>query len=393
MAKTVRMDQRRGGFKSRARKLMAVCMGGVLLLSCGQAAAEYLREGTLQRNLQGTPAAGTQNGPEFQGQVATCTLSEGSDGGRTAVDATGALTLSKDNLTVTLMCAGAKNQAVPLTLTKVCSATVQNPTVAECKTDTDGKQITLESLLGSNRSIAWKNTSQAAEEKQTNGEERALELQATDLPISDRRFFVGCDKNNDEKAPLSPSAECKVDVNVKARPSSVTDNNVVICAYGKDSNPEPLKVEMTTEKNTLTIQCGSEGSLNPETYATQYCDLQGEVGNCTLKTFEDIFSTYATSWWLKADDSRSATLTIPETDFPESEHQFRLGCVHKPANTEQPLPNEESSKTGSSQPVATTSNCNVIVIVRSGNSASSSAQMAAAIAGTAGLTGLLVGSL
>nr|CEL69067.1 TPA: SRS domain-containing protein [Neospora caninum Liverpool] len=375
MAKSVRMEQRRGGLKSRARKLMAVCMG------------------TLQRNLQRDLGGATQTGPEFNGQIATCTLSA-TGGGRGSAEKVTALTLSKDNLTVTLKCSGTDYVAIPQEMTKVCSATVQEPSVKSCKTDTqgtgNGKQITLESLLGSNRSIEWKNTSQATEEKQTNGKERTLELQETDLPFSDKAFFVGCDKNNDRKVSLLPSAECKVDVNVKARPSSVTDNNVVICAYGKDSNPEPLKVEMTTEKNTLTIQCGSEGSLNPESYATQYCDPEGEVDSCEEKKFEGILPMFSTSWWSKGADSNSATLTIPQTDFPESEQRFRVGCVYKEANSEATKPALKGGGKRESETARTTLSCNVIV--RSGSPVSPLGQMAATIAGAAALVGLLAGS-
>nr|CCA30108.1 SRS domain-containing protein [Neospora caninum Liverpool]CEL71354.1 TPA: SRS domain-containing protein [Neospora caninum Liverpool] len=396
MAKAARMEQRRGGFKSRARKLMALCMGGVLLVSSGKVAAEYLREGTLQRNLDPQPEAETQSEPVFSGQVATCTLPAKGVGARNGDDATGALTLSKDNLTVTLKCSGQNNEAVPKGMKKVCSAG-EGQTVAKCKAngaeETEaGKQITLPALLGSTSSIEWK---KKTTQDQNSGEEWTLELQETDLPLVDKAFFVGCD----EKSTIGPSksgpnsaSECKVDVNVKARPSSAADNNVVTCAYGKDSNPEPLKVEMTTDKNTLTIQCGSEGSLNPETYATQYCDPEGEVGSCTLKKFEDILPTFATSWWSKADDSRSATLTIPQTDFPESEKQFLVGCIPKGSSANSL--DGKDSKPGAAQAAATTtSNCNVIVTVRSGSSASSSGQLVATIAGAAALAGLLVDSL
>nr|CCA30043.1 SRS domain-containing protein [Neospora caninum Liverpool]CEL71256.1 TPA: SRS domain-containing protein [Neospora caninum Liverpool] len=398
MAKAARMEQRRAGFKSRARKLMALCMGGVLLVSSGKVAAEYLREGNLQRNLQGTPVAGNQNGPEFEGQVATCTLSGGRGGGggaRNSNSATGALTLSKGNLTVTLKCSGQNNEAVPEDMRKVCSATKADQTIATCKAnDTEeteaGKQITLPALLGSTSSIEWK---KKTTQDQNSGEEWTLELQETDLPLVDKAFFVGCDKKtNVEHLRSDPKSDCRVDVNVKARPSSVADNNVVTCAYGKDSNPEPLNVEMTTDKNTLTIQCGSEGSLNPESYATQYCDPEGEVGSCTLKTFEDILPTFATSWWSKGADSNSATLTIPQTDFPESEQQFRVGCIPKDSSANSQ--DGKDSKQGAAQAAATTtSNCNVIVTVRSGSSASSSGQLVATIAGAAALTGLLVDSL
>ncbi|CBZ54362.1 SRS domain-containing protein [Neospora caninum Liverpool] len=395
MARAARMNRRLGGFRSRARKLMALCMGGVLLLSGGHAVADYLREGTLRRNLQAEEGGSTQTEPVFSGQVATCTLSPGGGGTRNGDDAATALTLSKGILTATLVCSGENNEAVPKGMKKVCSAG-EGQTVAKCKSHEDGTvQVTLESLLGSSRSIEWRKTTQTLEE-QNNGEEWTLELQEADLPLSDKAFFVGCDKNEAHQL-LSlegkAAVDCKVDVNVKARPSSVTDNNVVTCAYGKDSNPEPLKVEMTTENNTLTIQCGSEGSLNPESYATQYCDLQGELENCTLKTFEDILPTFAASWWSKGDNSRSATLTIPQTDFPESEQQFRVGCVYKNETSGGPKPAAKGAKTGEAHAAATTSNCNVIVTVRSGSANSSSGQLVATLAGAATMTGLVVGSL
>nr|CCA30049.1 SRS domain-containing protein [Neospora caninum Liverpool]CEL71262.1 TPA: SRS domain-containing protein [Neospora caninum Liverpool] len=388
MARTARMDRRREGFKAGARKLMAVCMGGVLLLSGGMVAGEYLREGTLQRNLQALSRDATQSPPKFDGQIATCELTGATE--RSQTQTSTALTLSKQNLAATLRCSGANNQAVPQQMTEVCSATVTPPTIAKCKsTNTDGTRVTLKSLLGSSRGIVWNKTSPTPEQVKE-GEEWTLQLQQTDLPFTDKTFFVGCDQTNPKHR--QSTGECKVDINVKARPSSVADNNVVTCAYGKDSNPEPLNVEMTTEKNTLTVQCGSEGSLNPESYATQYCDPEGELNDCTQKMFEDILPTFATSWWSKADDGNSATLTIPPAEFPESEHQFRLGCVPKTADSEQPDTAAKGGEKGESQTAATTSNCDVIVTVRSGSSPSSSGQLVPTIAGAAALAGLLVGS-
>nr|CCA30048.1 SRS domain-containing protein [Neospora caninum Liverpool]CEL71261.1 TPA: SRS domain-containing protein [Neospora caninum Liverpool] len=390
MAKSVRMEQRRGGLKSRARKLMALSIGGVLLLSGGVVAGDYLREEARQRNLQALSREATQSGPKFDGQIATCELTGGE---RSQTQTTSALTLSKENLAATLRCTGANNEAVPQEMTEVCSATVTSPTVATCKgTNSGGTRVALNTLLGSSRGIVWNKTSPTPDQAKE-GEEWTLQLQETDLPLSDKSFFVGCDKKTGpEHTTSSSSTDCKVDVNVKARPSSVTDNNVVTCAYGKDSNPEPLKVEMTTEKNTLTIQCGSEGSLNPESYANQYCDLRGELENCTLQTFEDILPTFATSWWSKADDGNSAILTIPETDFPESNQQFRVGCVHKTADPEQPDNGAKGRGTREPQAGVTTSNCDVIVTVRSGSSPSSSDKLVATTAGAAALAGLLVGS-
>ncbi|KEP61407.1 UNVERIFIED_CONTAM: SAG-related sequence protein SRS15A [Hammondia hammondi] len=90
-----------------------------------------------------------------------------------------------------------------------------------------------------------------------------LELQGSDLPFCDKSSFVGCDRGADGKAVEPNDSESKVNVIVQARPSSVDDKNIVTCAYGKDSNPQPLKVEMTTEKNTLTLHCGSKASIKP----------------------------------------------------------------------------------------------------------------------------------
>ncbi|KEP60435.1 UNVERIFIED_CONTAM: SAG-related sequence SRS15B [Hammondia hammondi] len=52
MVKTGSMQQRRGGLRSNARQLLAVCMSGVLFLSGGQAAADNLLEGLQHRTLQ-----------------------------------------------------------------------------------------------------------------------------------------------------------------------------------------------------------------------------------------------------------------------------------------------------------------------------------------------------
>ncbi|CBZ50529.1 srs domain-containing protein [Neospora caninum Liverpool] len=390
-----RMQRRRGGLKSQACKLMAVCVGGVLLISSGEAVPDQPREGLLRRNLQDAlRRTGTLSGPEIDGQVATCEL-QPAKGQRDVAAATAALTLSKENLSVTLQCSGNKNAAVPEGLEQVCKATTTAAKVAECKTNNPKeKQITLKTLLGTTRSIQWEKTSSS----ENQGEEWTLTLQESDLPLADQAFFVGCDENN-QKQRVGAQTECKVNVNVKARVSSVGGGNVVTCAYGKDSNPKPLEVEISTENNALTIDCGSRGSLYPTTEShTEYCDPRNKhVQNCTNK-FVDILPTFVTSWWTTGPTDNSDKLTIPETDFPETDQQFRLTCV----------PNESTAPPGakagvvgkdgdesSEQAGASTSNCNVIVTVKTSNStsiASSTAQIAAVAGGAAALTGFLVNS-
>ncbi|KEP67414.1 UNVERIFIED_CONTAM: SAG-related sequence SRS40F [Hammondia hammondi] len=387
MARTARVEQRRGGFTSKARKLLAVGVGGVLLFSSGQAAADYLREGAAQRSLEALQQEATQSGPVFSGQTASCTLTGGSQ--RAQAQAAASLTLSKEKLTVTLRCSGANNQAVPKEMQHVCSETSGEATVASCKAAGE-KQITLQSLLGSSPEAVWKKSNTTTDD-QNDGEEWTLELKESDLPLTDKAFFVGCDVKANPSEVKSPSTECRVDVNVKARPSSVADNNVVTCAYGSESNPEPLKVEMTTEKNTLTIQCGSQGSLSPTTYETQYCDPQEALESCTEKKFEEILPAFVTSWWSKEADKTSVMLKIPETDFPQSEQQFRVRCIPKDTAADPPTIQEKNKD--DTQTAAPTSACNVIVTVKSGSSASSSGQMVITVAGAAALTGLFIGSL
>ncbi|KFG55025.1 SAG-related sequence SRS40A [Toxoplasma gondii FOU] len=390
MTKAARMEQRRRGFKSEARKLLAMCSSGVLLLSIGQAAAEYLREGTLQRNLQYLSGGSTQSTPVFQDQIATCNLTDASS--RVEGETTPRLTLSKENLTATLQCYGQNNEKVPNNIEKVCSATVAAATVATCKSPATAaqQQVTLQSLLGSSQHIVW-HKSKVTPEELKEGEEWTLQLQESDLPLTDKAFFVGCDVKANPTEVKSPSTECKVDVNVKARPSFVADNNVVTCAYGGESNPKTLEVQMTTEKNTFTIQCGSEGSINPPTYVTEYCDPSGEVSKCTQKKFEGILPAFVESWWKSAEENRSTTLTIPVTDFPESQQQFRVGCVYKREGT---FGFNSPGKTGDNVNAptnATTSNCNVVVTLMPGSSASSYDHMVTTIAGAAALMGLLIG--
>ncbi|KEP60551.1 UNVERIFIED_CONTAM: SAG-related sequence SRS16E [Hammondia hammondi] len=393
MARTGFMQQRRGGFKTKARMLMAVCVSGVLLLSNGPSAANKVTEGLQSQN--SGPGAATQEGPTFEGEVAKCVLkttTAESDNSR-AKDATG-LTLSKENLAVSLECSGEKNAIVPKDQKKVCSAT-PNAKVADCNEADTNKQITLKSLLGTSGDIQWKKTIVSTDSK---GEVMTLKIQESELPFFDKAFFVGCeeDKKPERK---SHATECKVTVSVKARPSTVGENNIITCAYGKDSNPRPLEMEMSADKNTLTIDCGTDGSLQPTRYTEDYCVTDdSQLESCTTKKFSEILPTFSPSWWVSDSQNGSAKLTIPESGFPEEEQQFRLGCVPK-KTTESPQgsPSAKTEKEeGAQNTGASTSNCSVIVTVKASNYsslASSTAPTAAVASGAAALTGLFVFSL
>ncbi|KFH03902.1 SAG-related sequence protein SRS15A [Toxoplasma gondii VAND] len=367
-------------------------MGGVLLFSSGQAVANESREGFLRQNQEEAGGTSTMKGPEIDGQVATCTLSGVVAAGRGGSDANNTLTLSNDHLNATVKCSGENNAVVPGKETNVCSVTGNTDTLADCKgkdSGSDGKQTTLRDLLGAASDIEWKKITG----NDNQGETRTLTLQESDLPLSDKVFFVGCDQKSPASPPESKTlSECKVIVNVKARTSSVDINNVVTCAYGQNSNPESLKVEMTTEKNSVTLRCGSEGSLNPPAYTTKYCDPQESASSCTQKDFADILPTIAENWWTKDTKTNSVTLTIPVPDFSQSEQQFRLQCIRK-ANTQESSGAKEQDSDEVSQAPANTSTCNVIVTVKAGSSASSAGQMVATVSGAAALAGFLVGSL
>ncbi|KFG43862.1 SAG-related sequence SRS16E, partial [Toxoplasma gondii p89] len=231
MARTGSMQQRRGGFQTPARMLMAVCVSGVLLLSSGPSAANKLAEGL--QNQDSEPVAATQEGPTFEGEVAKCVLktTTAEDGSSQAKNTTG-LTLSKENLVVSLQCSGENNAIVPKDQKNVCSA-APNAKVADCKGAGTNKQITLKSLLGASGDIQWEKKIVSTDNK---GEVMTLKIKESELPLFDKAFFVGCEENK-ASARTSQATECKVNVSVKARASFVGENNVVTCAYGKDSNP------------------------------------------------------------------------------------------------------------------------------------------------------------
>nr|CCA30090.1 SRS domain-containing protein [Neospora caninum Liverpool]CEL71336.1 TPA: SRS domain-containing protein [Neospora caninum Liverpool] len=389
MARTQRMRRLSGGFRSRARKLMAICLGGVVLLSAGHAVAEKGNEAVQNPRLQRAGEASTMKGPVFLNGVATCTLTTNSV---TIVDepAATALTLSRDNLTATLECSGEKNTALPTNLEKVCDPT-NTSAESQCQfgtTSSQGKEVTLQDLLGAVRDVKWRNESSVA--KVATDETWILDLTEDDLPFTDKRFLVGC-QSSDSVPSRSADKSCKVPVHVEARPSSET-NNVVTCAYGQNSNTNALEVELTPEKNAVTIECGSVGSPMPENPTTHYCAPDdGNLDDCTAKKYVDVLPMFEENWVKQDGDNSSVTLTVPESGFPVEDQKLRLGCVPKNTSATKSDPESPSDAFG-----AKTSKCNVIVTVRASNapsSAISTLQVAAAASGAVAVAGLLSGSL
>ncbi|CBZ50535.1 srs domain-containing protein [Neospora caninum Liverpool] len=389
--------------KSKARKLVAICMGGALLLSSGQAVAGPLPERLQDKGFQQQKTV-TSVQPAISGATATCTFPTAGAGGAAVTPGGGILTLAKESLSATLQCSvqdSSTLSTIPQNLeTKVCVAKEQgSKAVDSCtigQTELDGTETDLNHLLGAKREIEWTKTPESQGRIAQATTAWNLKLLESDVPFSDKSFFVGCQETQSQgkNGSAQTKSTCTVTVNVEARASSVGENNVVTCAYGKNSNPKPLEVDMTTANNTLTIDCGSEGSLSPASYETQFCDPQEkDLKNCAKKDYVDILPTFRTTWWTTENEGSSVKLTIPETEFPESEQTFRVACVPRTANSEESDPAAKARASEGAQTDVTTSNCNVVVTVKSGSAASSTGQLVATVSGAVALLGLLLGSL
>ncbi|CBZ49960.1 srs domain-containing protein [Neospora caninum Liverpool] len=382
MSRTGRTQHRRGGFRSTARKLMGIYLGGALLFSGGGSVAAEPVEGLLRRNLS-SGATGTQGeSGAAEAVVATCTAASGDAVTPTATT----LTLSSRTLVATLKCVGQSMKALPTDMATVCveeAAAGKELESSNCSIGGTnmGDPVKLQELLGTNDPVQWKAISSSDGKNQ--GESRMLELSEASLPRTDKSFMVGCQK--------STKSPCKVTVNVNARPSSVDDKNVVTCAYGKDSNPKPVEVEMSEDKNTLTIDCGTNASMYPQDYTSHYCAPESESKEqCIKKNYSDVLGSFTSTWWSADQDGTSATLTIPQTDFPPEDQSLLLACFPKY------LSDKESRHTDSvPHSVTGITACRVLVTVKKANSASTaspSPYTVATASGAALLAGLLVGS-
>ncbi|CBZ49970.1 srs domain-containing protein [Neospora caninum Liverpool] len=361
---------------------MAVCLGGVLLISGREVFGSGQSGGSLRRNLA-SQAAGPQTQTDVTTGVATCNVTSGGVG----APATATLTFSQGSLTGTLQCLGETNKAVPENLQTVCDGYTATATLLEADTSSCqigshklGNKVTLGSILGTTPEVKWTRIG----EEEHNSQVWRLQLAETDLPLADKTFFVGCQKG----ASTDPS--CKVTVNVNARPSAVDDTNVVTCAYGKDSNQKAVEVEMSQDKNTLTIDCGKDGSMQPAEFTSQYCSPEGDtLEECSKANYSDILPTFETSWWTEAEnDSSPAVLTIPKADFPGEDQRLLLGCAPKTTAA-------QNATKGSSQSESVKTSCRVVVTVKAASSASSASFTSQTVAATAGATvlpALLAGS-
>ncbi|PFH36171.1 SAG-related sequence [Besnoitia besnoiti] len=364
-------DGRSGVFMSSTKMLVLMCIGGFLLFSVGQAV-----EGQLA-NAEGHSADGIL--PNSQEPVSsTCKVTN--DGQQNNEGPTAAtLTISKDTLSATLRCEGEGNAVVPTDKTMVC-IDEENATVQTC-TGSTAKQVALTGLLAPAKSEPITKSSPPSS---ANVQERTLKIQESQLPFTDKTFFVGCQKKSNTN-----DTKCKVTVKVKARASSA-QRNAVVCAYGEDSNNEgPVRVEMSEEQNKLSIDCGQDGAFFSVTY-TEYCPPEStDLRECTEK-FADLLPSFSPSWWVKGDKGAPSVFTIPATDFPAADRQFMVGCAPRSTSAERPKVTDQKDESAPSS--VRSSLCRVVVTVKAtrASSATSRVQTFTAASAVAAAMGFIV---
>ncbi|PFH37758.1 SAG-related sequence [Besnoitia besnoiti] len=356
-----KMVGRSEALRLHVRKFVAVCAAGVLLLS-----GEQVAEGQLPSvHLSQTPQADSENA------VLECRFPP-PDG---AAGTPGSTTLSETQLSAALQCTGDAIELVPASEKNVCVAHDSSASLSQCKSSSTEtlKQVELQLLLGSDTPIQVSHSMPSRTTQKT----WKVELKRPQLPRSDKAFFVGC--VNDQS---DTTSNCKLTVNVEARKSAV-NNNVATCAYGQKSNPQPLKVEMTGEANTVTIDCGDDGTFAPGSYMTEYCVDDGKsLRECEKKAYADVFPGFEQSWWKAEESTKQApTLTIPASGFPSEDQQLLLGCVPTRkaiasraagAPGSQALGEADAANTGEE------TSCKVLVTVKAAASSSNSPSFALA---------------
>nr|CCA30050.1 SRS domain-containing protein [Neospora caninum Liverpool]CEL71263.1 TPA: SRS domain-containing protein [Neospora caninum Liverpool] len=249
--------------------------------------------------------------------MTTCSCSS-SVGVSTGTVGTGnSATLSESSNAITIQCPKTEFDFIPEDPNHVCTSREDETTLKTCEKSQNGKTSLIEGFLehaSATDPPAW---------TMTDGDtkDNSLTIPPNSFPLIDKSFFAGCLKketNNDE---------CVVKVSVKARTSSVNDG-VLTCAYGKESNSSVPEVTLNSENNSLTIQCGSEGHMEPTQQSlTAYHCAGSNTTDCKKVNLTEIMPTFTSSWWTTDEQSsRAPKLVIPEDGFPAQEEAIVLGC-------------------------------------------------------------------
>ncbi|KYK70206.1 SAG-related sequence SRS51 [Toxoplasma gondii TgCatPRC2] len=146
-----------------------------------------------------------------------------------------------------------------------------------------------------------------------------LQVPKQNLPPVDKEFIVGCTQEG--------KGHCLLHVTLSARASS-KDSQAVTCAYGSASNADVHRVTVSPKDPTFTLDCSSDGIMQPASFTTSYCPATGPLQeNCDEK-YASILQGYSSSWWQvsQAGTSNKAVLTIPHGNFPEAQKKVLVGC-------------------------------------------------------------------
>ncbi|CBZ53655.1 SRS domain-containing protein [Neospora caninum Liverpool] len=257
------------------------------------------------------------------GPVTRCTC-ERSPGSNTPLTAT----LSKEKNVLEIGCSQSDLKCAPeeLGTNEVCPSTTTS--LKDCKNGdartSTTKPININTLLsGSSTAVSWQSCEDVGEVPCT---KKKLTIPPENFPFVDQKFVVGC--VDDTKA----NDKMTVTVTLEAR-ASATEDHIVKCAYGKNSNPTHQTVTLTPEKNSFTLVCGDKGDVLPTNYKEEYCvsETGTEASESCTGAYDGIFPNFETTWWTTTANSNEYKFTIPDGQFPAEEQKITVGCQKKTA--------------------------------------------------------------
>lgn len=254
-------------------------------------------------------------------EMTTCTC--GSEAkSKTGADGTGSgATLSESSNGIAIQCPKENFEFVPSDKKYVCTGEKTEGALKTCEAGTGKKSPITDFMIPvtESNSIAWTETSSTTKDY-------SLTIPPGSFPLVDKSFFAGCLQ--------AGGNECVVNVTVKARTSAVKAG-VLTCAYGKESNSSVPEVTLNSENNSLTIQCGDEGQMEPTQQSlTAYHCAGSNTNDCKIVNLTEVMPTFTSSWWTTDEQSsRAPKLVIPEDGFPAQEETIVLGCNPNIAET------------------------------------------------------------
>ncbi|CBZ53658.1 SRS domain-containing protein [Neospora caninum Liverpool] len=252
----------------------------------------------------------------------TCTTDEPNK-----TDLTATLCQAKNILQIA--CKQEKQQCAPEELSENLVCPSSTTILKDCKNEKAGvTPFNINTLLsGSSPSVSWQLCADGLPACTT----KKLEIPPENFPFVDRKFMVGCVKKGDTNDTM------KVTVTLEAR-ASATEDHIVKCAYGKNSNPAHQTVTLTPEKNSFTLACGDQGDILPTNYKKEYCvsESGNEASDSCTGAYEGIFANYEATWWTKTTGTNEYKFTIPGGQFPQEEQKVTVGCQKK--TTAEPAP-------------------------------------------------------